>query len=264
MKIKFLTLNIYNGHFIDDCIAFLKKENADVFVLQEVYRGGSGETNRDYQALDILKNSFPDYHSYYSAEFFKIINGSKVEAGNAIFSKFAISKTSSVFVAGNYQERKIDNAQEFMNSGRNLQFASIKLSNTELNIFNIHGVWGFDGQDNPARLRMSEIVVKEIKDKQNTILAGDFNLLANTITIKNIEKYLTNVFSNRLPTTFNLKMKREGIKKGFNNWKSNDLKGYAVSAVDMIFVSPNLKILESYQPKVDVSDHYPLIIEVEV
>jgi endonuclease/exonuclease/phosphatase family metal-dependent hydrolase len=98
---------------------------------------------------------------------------------------------------------------------------------------------------------MSEIIVNQIQDKSNVILGGDFNLLSTTQTVQNIERHLTSVFKKELPTTFNVKHK--------NLEKS---PGYATSAVDMMFVSPDLKIVSKSCPDVDVSDHFPLVCEV--
>ncbi len=43
-----------------------------------------------------------------------------------------------------------------------------------------------------------------------------------------------------------------------------DEEGFSQAVVDMIFISPNLKVVEHHQPQVDASDHYPLVISLEV
>ena len=115
------------------------------------------------------------------------------------------------------------------------------------------GIWGLDGGDNSARFKMSDIIVEQIKDKEKVLLAGDFNLKPNTQTIKNIEKYLTNVFKDELKSSFNLS--RKNLEK---------FPGYATAVVDMLFVSSDIKLLTHSCPQVDVSDHLPLICEFEV
>jgi endonuclease/exonuclease/phosphatase family metal-dependent hydrolase len=65
-----------------------------------------------------------------------------------------------------------------------------------------------------------------------------------------IEKKLKNVFKDELRSTFNMRHKQN--------------PGYASAVVDMIFVSPDLKISKHYASDADVSDHIPLIIEIEV
>ena len=119
-----------------------------------------------------------------------------------------------------------------------------------LNIYNTQGIWGFHGNDNQRRLNMALTIVNKIKDQENVILAGDFNVYLNTKTIKNIELYLKNIFKNELKTTFNMARKENS--------------SFATAVVDMIFVSNNIKIVGHYCPNVDISDHLPLVCTLEV
>ena len=84
----------------------------------------------------------------------------------------------------------------------NFVHASVALPEKLLHVFNTHGIWGFDGFDNKRRLAMSQKIIGKIEGKKPLILAGDFNILPTTSTIKNIENHLTSVFKNALPTTF--------------------------------------------------------------
>jgi endonuclease/exonuclease/phosphatase family metal-dependent hydrolase len=75
-------------------------------------------------------------------------------------------------------------------------------------------------------------------------------LLPNTQVVKNIEQHLVSVFKDELTTTFNMKQ------------KSNP--GYATSVVDMMFVSADVKVADHECLQVDVSDHLPLIVTLDV
>jgi endonuclease/exonuclease/phosphatase family metal-dependent hydrolase len=130
---------------------------------------------------------------------------------------------------------------------KGLQEAIINIDDEEINIFNIHGPWGFDGKDNQERFQALSIIEKRLKNKKNIILAGDFNLNPQTQFVQTLEKKLINVFKNKIRTSFNIKRKKE---KG--DWEN--------SIVDMVFVSKEIKIIDSYQPQVDISDHLPLVI----
>ena len=74
--------------------------------------------------------------------------------------------------------------------------------------------------------------------------------MPHTKTIQNIEKNLKNIFKDKLKTTFNLKQK--------------NLHPLSTIVVDMIFASPDLKIIETYCPNVDISDHLPLVCVLEI
>ncbi|MBI3620307.1 hypothetical protein HY214_04160 [Candidatus Roizmanbacteria bacterium] len=97
---------------------------------------------------------------------------------------------------------------------------------------------------------MSKVIIDEIKDKENIILAGDFNVKPKTKTITDIENYLVNVFKNELKSTFNMRQKTD--------------PGYATAVVDMIFVSRNFKVAKHSCPDIDVSDHLPLVAELTI
>ena len=263
MKVKFVTLNIFNGNLLDKCIDFLKKENPDLFVLQEVYRGGSKDGYRKYRSFEGIKNAFNDHYYFFTPEYYKIIDNIKVDSGNVIFSRFQILRQESIYYSGSYRERIGKGPDQFINTPRNLQFAQTKINSKTIDIFNTHGVWGLDGKDNKDRLKMSKSICNWIKDKKNIVLGGDFNLSSNTLTIKNVEKYVRNVFSDELKSTFNMRVKMPVVKK-FSFFNNDDVKGFANAVVDMIFVSSEIKVVQHYCPQVDVSDHYPLVAVLEI
>jgi len=141
-------------------------------------------------------------------------------------------------------------AENFATAPRNLQHVQVDANGTELNIFNIHGIWDLDGDnDSERRLAMSKAVVDAVSGKKHVVLAGDTNVKPETKTIRNIEKHLTSVFKDELMTSFNMRRK--------NN------PGYASAVVDMMFVSQDFKVLEHVCPNIDISDHLPLIATLE-
>lgn len=249
MKIKFVTLNIWDGgRLFDNAVAFIKKEDPDIVAMQEVYDGRNPKFENRFRTMDVFKKEFT--YSAFSPVFLDTQDIGNVEQGNAIFSKFPISNPSVIFFDTPYGKFTSDNSEDFGRIPGILQQAISALNNIELNICNIHGIWGLDGEDNERRLKMSKAIIREIKNKENVILAGDFNVKPNTQTIRNIESHLKNIFKDELETTFNMKHK--------------DNTGYATSVVDMIFVSKRFEIVDRYAPNVDVSDHIPLVCELEI
>jgi endonuclease/exonuclease/phosphatase family metal-dependent hydrolase len=97
---------------------------------------------------------------------------------------------------------------------------------------------------------MSVTISDAIADQSNVILAGDTNARPTNKAILEIEAHLKSVFGKELQTSFNMRRK--------------DNPGYATSCVGMIFVSPNIKILEKPCPDIDISDHLPLIATLDV
>lgn len=253
MEIKFLTLNLYEGGLLfDNVLAFLEEEDPDIMALQEVYAGKSQNLARNYRSIEILTENLPDFHYCYAPMFNEILPSGEAEQGNAIFSRYPLEHIKTLFFDVPYDPHyvKAERNGDHTHDPQNMHYAQISIKKKIVNVFNVHGIWGLDGGDNPRRLKMSRMLVEQVKGKNNVILAGDFNLRPNTRTIRNIEQHLTNIFKDELPTTFNMKHKEN--------------PGYATSVVDMIFVSDDIRVIDHYCPKADISDHYPLLCVLEV
>ncbi|MBI2029226.1 endonuclease/exonuclease/phosphatase family protein [Candidatus Gottesmanbacteria bacterium] len=250
MQIKILSLNLFEGGKLWDNIAkFITRENFDILCLQEVYNGDSNQPG-NFQSLTRLKKLLPEYFFHYSPEMYETWPEGQGDQGNAIFSRFPISKTNTIFLHRQYNKFiRSQHGSGFAHYPKNMIYAGINISGLELNVFNLHGIWGLDGKDTDERLAMSDKIVNQIKEKKNTILTGDFNINPNTKTIENIERHLQNVFKGEFKSTFNMKYKTDS--------------GYATAVVDMVFISPNLKIIEKRSSLDDLSDHRPLIVSFE-
>lgn len=254
MKIKILTLNIWGGELLNNVVSFIQEENPDIVLLQEVYNGKEDLETR-FRSFNILKEKLNFFYYAFEPLFLGVrSNGKKILQGNAIFSRFPIENKKLIFFDIPFGEFSLEESKININKNKVIPMgmlkAEIELPNKNIDTYSVHGIWGLDGEDNPRRLEMSRIIVNEIKNKENVILGGDFNLKPNTRTIKNIEEQLQNVFKNELVSTFNMKHK--------------ELPGYATAVVDMIFVSRHFKVVNHYMPDADVSDHMPLIAEIEV
>ena len=252
MPLKLITLNTnHGGRPIEKVIDFLQKENAEIVCLQEVYNGVDNQLEDNFRSLSILKEKlFYPYYSFFPTHAV-IIENKKVPSGNLILAKFPIIDSSFTFFNSDYQEfdfRGWFEKGDYRFVPKGLQEAIINIDDKKINIFNIHGPWGFNGKDNQERFQALSIIEKRLKNKKNIILVGDFNLNPQTQFVQTLEKKLINVFKNKLKTSFNIKR-----KPNFGNWKN--------SVVDMIFVSKEIKIIDSYQPQVDISDHLPLVIK---
>lgn len=254
MQVKFLNLNICHGGLLfDKVIEFISLEKADIINLQEVYNGIDEKLAPNFRSLQIINKKFPEYEFYFSPELLLKRPEGKINIGNSIFSKFSIVKKQTIFFDipyGEYDYQPPNINFDFSKQPKNMQWITITVDEKTVHIFNLHGIWGRDGEDNERRIRMSQKVVEAVKGKEYVILAGDFNTLENTRTISNIDKYLVNVFKGELTTTFNMKRKSD--------------QGYATAVVDMVFVSPNIKVIKHYCQTVDISDHLPLVCVFEI
>jgi endonuclease/exonuclease/phosphatase family metal-dependent hydrolase len=251
MTIKLLSLNLWHGELIDRCVDFLKGQDADLVILQEVHNGTDSNLPSSMRSLEVLRDNLKyPYEDFAPGVLFNHPEG-KVPNGNAILSKFKINKSNFEFFREQFNDDYHDIPENFATYPRILQHAQLETPAGEVNIFNFHGVWDLDGDNySDRRQQMSEKIIAAIKDKPNVLLGGDTNAKPTNQAMKNIEQYLTSVFGNNLKSTFNMRRKEN--------------PGYATAAVDMLFVSPNIKILNKQCPEVDVSDHLPVVASLEI
>ncbi len=263
MQLKVVCLNLWEGgRLFPEALEFIRAEDPDILVLQEVHNGDDPQWGAEYRSMEVLRTELPQLaHSYFAPAFLAVFSFGKLEEGNAIFSKFPIIDTACVYGDIPYGERVWDVADEAgrikrnMDGSRSLQHARLDVLGTEVNVFNTQGIWGLDGFDNPRRLAMATQIAKQISDKKNIILCGDFNFqLEGTCALEIIEQEggVKNIFAGALTSTFNMKRKPPTGTT------------YGTAIVDGIFVSPNVKVLEARCPQVDISDHLPLVATIEV
>lgn len=242
MEFKIINLNVWlGGKLMPQILDFLEQENADILNLQEVRKGDT--KNPDIEQA--IKEKLEYEYSFFTPAFFDTVEN--CDSGNLILSKYPIVKTDYKFLFGQYKIHEHGQDPNYFSTlPRIIQHATIDINGTKIYNFNVHGIWAHrDGSDSPNRLKMSNIVCQEIKDKKNVILTGDFNSQENTKTINNIENYLTNIFKDERKSSFNMKQKTD--------------PGYGEAVVDFIFTSNNFRILSKSMPNVDISDHLPLV-----
>lgn len=123
-----------------------------------------------------------------------------------------------------------------------------------INLCNVHG-HGLPGhkQDTPARLKFSQLIVDFLKDFSGyKIVGGDFNL---DLGIKSVQIFKDNKFRNLIE-----EFKIDTTRNHYAWDKYEDKQLFA----DHIFVKPSFKIKKLTVPKVDISDHLPMILEIDL
>ncbi|MBP7700755.1 endonuclease/exonuclease/phosphatase family protein [Candidatus Woesebacteria bacterium] len=273
MKLKIISLNIWLGGLLfEEIVEFLKAQDPDILMLQEVFDGKDISLEKRFRAFSVLKNELGYKYSDFAPAFIENIGeNQKINQGNAIFSRFAIKNSKTCFYDIPFGER-IDQYEYFPVTPRNLQHVTINLADQTqnsvdqvqnladqtqneplLHVLNTQGIWGTHGEDTERRTEMGKVILNEIGNNQPLILAGDFNFNPDTKVVENISKTLESVFKTELVTSFNLA--RKDLVKD---------PGYATAAVDMMFVSNDIEIISKSCLNVDISDHLPLVVEVNL
>lgn len=228
---------------------FLTRQNADIMVFQEVNKSNNS-TKSSYNTNDLLHKNFPSYSLAFDAAL-KINyheEGVIAEQGNTTLSRFSITKHELVYFDSQYTT--LNNPLPGKNPDyrifpKYMQKSWINISpKIELLVINLHGVWDYHGDDNPERLKMKDTILQHVKDEEYVVIAGDSNVRWQTKTISELMNFYPSAITPIPATTFNMLQK--------NN------PGYAAAAVDIILVSPNIKVIEGKCHSVNISDHLPL------
>lgn len=235
---------------MDEILAFLRREDADVVLMQEVYDGHESSWERKFRSMDVLREELRYPHEHFAPAFLERTEFGNVEQGNAILSTYPIFESEVYFFDQPYSERE-DKPEYYEMTPRNLQRVGIDVGGRTIQVFNTQGVWGKGGDDNDRRLAMAQTIVDAVASFQDVVLAGDFNVQEKTRSISLIEKHLVNVFKqDHRMTSFNMKHKTN--------------PGFATAVVDMMFVSSSLTVLEHRQCDENVSDHLALTATINL
>jgi endonuclease/exonuclease/phosphatase family metal-dependent hydrolase len=250
MVVKVVSLNLWQGgNLFPAILEFLEKENPDILLCQEAYNG-TGDLPKNHRTVEVIQERFKFPHSKFGA-MFKDMERDGIDSGLALFSKFPIASHEVTFFIGAYSERFESDPNSWATSPRLLQHAVVQLPETQLNVFNMHGVWDLDGDNFGERRRiMRDAFLKAVKGKTNVVLAGDSNAKPTNPAMQALEGPLKSVFGKELVSTFNMRRK--------------DNPGYATAAVDLMYVSPNIQVVDKACPDVDISDHRPIMATLEI
>lgn len=253
MRVKVLCLNLwYGGRLWEPLLAFLRRENPDILCAQEVYDGRDVSLPPWFQTVERFKQDLGFPHVSFAAAYGEVTPHGVIPCGNAVFSRLPLTPVHVWFYDTPFNPRRDEEAErpDFTRTPRNLQHVAVETAAGPINVFNTQGIWGFDDRDNPRRLHQSEVILRAVRGKPRTVLAGDFNVGEDTETMRRIGSALTSIFVEEFVSSFNLRHKTA--------------PGFATSVVDGVFVSSDLRVVSRRAPHADVSDHIPLVCELAV
>ncbi|MDP4010130.1 MAG: hypothetical protein Q8P53_04095 [Candidatus Shapirobacteria bacterium] len=227
---RLVFLNTWYGKINQPLVKFIEKEsqNTDVFCFQE-----ASEKVRWF-----LKNNLSNYTLITDYKY--IDNDDDFPQSTYIKNTLKINTNSTIL-------------SDEPNSGLCV-YTQIQNENKIINLCNVHGISKPGNKlDTPGRIKQSQIIIDFMKNVAGPkVIGGDFNLELNTESVKMFED---NGYIN-LIKEFNISTTRNELA-----WKKYpDNKQYFA---DYIFVSPDIKVINFSVPNIEISDHLPLILEIE-
>lgn len=227
---KIIFLNTLGAAKREAITAFIQehRESTDVFCFQEAY---------DDMRL-LAKEILPNYEETYG---------------------YKLASETDDFPQATYVRKDLETIvsypilEEWDNTGLGI-YTHFRHGGKDIQLINFHGISKpGDKRDNPGRLKQSEELIRFFEDKPGLrVIGGDFNVLPDT-------KSMT-MFEERgyrdLIKDFAITSTRNELA-----WeKFPDNKQYFS---DYAFVSPEVNVKSFLVPYNEISDHLPLILEIE-
>jgi|CXWL01.1.fsa_nt_gi endonuclease/exonuclease/phosphatase family metal-dependent hydrolase len=246
---KIISLNTWGARVKEPFADFIKDhQDIDIFCLQEVYD----------KSKEVLGKEFPDSNHNLFGELSDLLPGHNgffrpiLEGvyGIALF----IRKTYRVLEEGEIliHTRNQEGTAYDGHHDRNMQWVRFEYEGRILMIMNVHGLWNGKGKDDVSeKIRQSE-VIRGFMDtiEEPKILCGDFNLNPETEGIKILEKGMRNLIKD-----YSISSTRTSIYFA----KPDKTEKFA----DYIFTSHGIAVKNFKVLPHEVSDHAPLLLEIE-
>jgi len=255
MKIKFIQVNIYKGKFLDELVSFLKKEDADIISAQEVTCGRANfYKDRKTNLFEVLKHRLGFYGVFHSDLEFR--EWPEAKFGNAVFSKFLINTHRTIvlntFRAITYDEIEGAGASDIRpRLPRHIIDAQLDIDGKQIHAISWHGAWTAPPSDTPETLRQARVVSEYLKNLEAPFILGcDVNNVPGSKTIGLIDDAAVNLMIGEGIVQTTHPRVHKIVPRGF--------------LVDYIFTSHHFKLLRLQVPEVLVSDHLPVVAELEL
>lgn len=246
---KLIHLNIWQGRILKHVADFLQEQQPDIVCLQEVYSSKQPVPHwESFSALEILQETNPGLRYWFFAPLFEhTVWGRQVAQGNAIASRFPISKELIEFTHGHFVKNETPEENT-----RNFQVCELTIGKRKLSIVNHHAYWDKSPVGTPESVMAMQKVVDAVKNlPQPIILCGDMNVRAETETMQLFSGVLEN-----LSVTHKLETTLTQVAGALDN------KNMVVC--DHVLISPGITVNSFKAFDRIVSDHKALILEFDL
>jgi len=230
MVLKILSWNICRGQKRDQIIRGIAESGADIICLQEVIK------RENYNLTeDLASNLKLNYCVCLVFHDDRHEAPPSYELGNAILTKFPITqkKCHSLLDMSLYKKNS-------ETEPRGVSEAEVSVSGKTLKVFSTHLAYSNDFKHSNMRKFQRGNLLK-IMPSTGVILAGDFNCLPDSDTVKEMETHFQNCGHDSIePTTIDNRR------------------------IDYIFVSNDIKVKSFEVLQKEGSDHFPILAELSL
>lgn len=256
---KIISLNTWGGQAFDELVKFVSShaEDTDVFCFQEVFDANSDmkETNGAranlFNDISSILTNFTGHRAFVEVGFdYAGPVSFHLGFGLATFVRNSLTLVSqeNIIVHGSANEL----SGHFGEHPRNVHVLKIKYDDSDpIIVVNFHGLWrkGFGKGDFDERIIQSN-KVREVMARYSEpkVLIGDFNLLPDTQSLNILKEG-----------------KRDLISEfGITSTRSDLYDKPGSLFADYAIISPEIEVESFEVPRVNASDHLPLILKIKI
>lgn len=255
MTLSLLQLNINADNFWDALVHFVKKNDFDILMLQEVAGNHTicGNINSKRDCFKELQKVLADRYRGELAIAERFTSSSSSYLGSAIFYKRSFSLIEKTILPLYQRGMPFPSeAKNFEDESRVLLHLTIGTNDKQISLINLHAAWAKTSKEEPHQTKQGEKLLSYLKNVHKPfILAGDFNLDPEQPTIKKINQLAHNLIEiNKITNTLNPRTHRAKVfPPGL--------------AVDYIFVSQDITVKSCKVLEDNLSDHLGLVAKIE-
>lgn len=193
---KLMQLNIWQGRLLRQVLDFLEQEKPDILCMQEVYSSEINSINLDFLgSFERIKEIFPGYHGYFSANYDFPVFGQKISYGNGLISRYPILQPETVYTSGEFRSFCLAGEyieKEVNDFAYNVQKVTLQMSEAKsFCLLNHHGYWLPNRMGSEVSVQKMEKVAGIIKESPRPLIfVGDLNVVAESPAMQPIRAIL--------------------------------------------------------------------------
>lgn len=250
MRVRVLQLNIFMGKWLDEVIKYVKKENFDILIFQEV-SGGRVSFHRDNTFQKIIDLG---YDGELLANWrVKGFHGSFF--GNATFFKrsFTLLERTEIWLKS-YRDIEDPDNRESRDDPKAPLSLLLEKNGIQLRVVNAHLAWNPTPNDTKEKIRQAKIFYNYLKTIDAPfIITGDFNVEKDTQVVKMIDKIGRNL------------AREHNVINTLNSRKHKAPHLFPPGlAVDYAYVSDDIRVEKFEVLDMDLSDHLGIYLELVI
>lgn len=245
---KVIQLNIWMGRMAQGLTRYVEKEQPDIICMQEVFNG-STEVVRPDRMFDILrrlKESSGLEYEYFSPNYSVDVGGDTAPYGNAILSRYPFESAQTFQIERALIEHVT--AATYQHNVSNLQVITFRHDETTWTIANHHGHHEIEPEGSEESVAAMQRVVDCLRNRTGPlVLCGDLNIWPESPAMRVFDGWLDDIVlrSGATTTLARINVDRDVV-------------------CDHILVNDQVAVHSIRVDDVVVSDHYPLVAELEV